>query len=87
VQDEKEITPSQTLGPYFKYGLMPSGEYAWNDAFTNNLITPGVTGDRIRVKGIVYDGGVGLHAGDLAGRRAGPLLRSAGQARIAEQLV
>jgi protocatechuate 3,4-dioxygenase alpha subunit len=50
------ITPSQTVGPYFKYGLTPNGEYAWNDAFTNNLVTPDVTGDRIRVEGIVYDG-------------------------------
>ena len=31
------ITPSQTVGPYFKYGLTPNGEYAWNDAFSNNL--------------------------------------------------
>jgi protocatechuate 3,4-dioxygenase alpha subunit len=50
------ITPSQTVGPYFKYGLTPNGEYAWNDAFTNNLLTPDVSGERIRVEGIVYDG-------------------------------
>jgi protocatechuate 3,4-dioxygenase alpha subunit len=55
VQD-KGITPSQTVGPYFKYGLTPSGQYAWNDAFTNNLVTSDVTGERIRVEGIVYDG-------------------------------
>ena len=50
------ITPSQTVGPYFKYGLTPNGEYAWNDAFSNNLLTPDVSGERIRVEGKVYDG-------------------------------
>jgi protocatechuate 3,4-dioxygenase, alpha subunit len=55
VQD-KGITPSQTVGPYFKYGLTPNGEYAWNDAFTNNLITSDVSGERIRVEGTVFDG-------------------------------
>ena len=50
------ITPSQTVGPYFKYGLTPNGQYEWNDAFTNNLVTPDVSGDRIRVEGRVFDG-------------------------------
>lgn len=50
------ITPSQTVGPYFKYGLTPNGEYEWNDAFTNNLLTPDTSGERIRVEGRVYDG-------------------------------
>jgi protocatechuate 3,4-dioxygenase, alpha subunit len=50
------ITPSQTVGPFFKYGLTPNGEYEWNDAFTSNLLTPDVSGDRIRVEGKVYDG-------------------------------
>jgi protocatechuate 3,4-dioxygenase, alpha subunit len=50
------ITPSQTVGPFFKYGLTPNGQYDWNDAFTNNLITPDVSGDRIRIEGKVFDG-------------------------------
>ena len=50
------ITPSQTVGPFFAYGLTPNGNYAWNDAFTNNLLTPDVSGDRIRIEGFVYDG-------------------------------
>ena len=50
------LTPSQTVGPYFAYGLTSNGKYAWNDAFSNNLLTPDVTGDRIRVEGVVYDG-------------------------------
>jgi protocatechuate 3,4-dioxygenase alpha subunit len=55
VQD-KGITPSQTVGPFFKYGLTPNGEYEWNDAFTSNLVTPDVTGERVRVEGKVFDG-------------------------------
>ena len=50
------ITPSQTVGPFFKYGLTPNGEYAWNDAFTNSTLTPDVTGDRVRIEGRVFDG-------------------------------
>lgn len=50
------ITPSQTVGPFYAYGLTPNGKYAWNDAFTNNLLTPDVTGDRIRISGVIYDG-------------------------------
>ena len=33
------VTPSQTVGPYFAYGLTSNGKYDWNDAFTNNLVT------------------------------------------------
>lgn len=50
------ITPSQTVGPFFAYGLTPTGRYQWNDAFDNNLVTPDVTGERIRIDGFVYDG-------------------------------
>lgn len=50
------ITPSQTVGPFFKYGLTPTGDYAWNDAFTNSTLTPDVTGDRARIEGRVFDG-------------------------------
>jgi protocatechuate 3,4-dioxygenase alpha subunit len=50
------ITPSQTVGPYFKYGLTPNGEYAWNDAFGNDLVTRDTTGERIRIEGQVFDG-------------------------------
>jgi protocatechuate 3,4-dioxygenase, alpha subunit len=51
-----QITPSQTVGPYFKYGLTPNGDYDWNDAFTGNLITADASGERIRVEGRVFDG-------------------------------
>src|SRR3981081_347654 len=50
------ITPSQTVGPYFAYGLTSNGKYDWNDAFTNNLVTPDSSGARIRVEGRVFDG-------------------------------
>jgi protocatechuate 3,4-dioxygenase, alpha subunit len=50
------ITPSQTVGPFFAYGLTPNGKYDWSDTFSNNLITPDVTGEKIRVRGRVYDG-------------------------------
>jgi protocatechuate 3,4-dioxygenase alpha subunit len=50
------ITPSQTVGPFFKYGLTPDGKYDWNDAFNNNLVIADATGDRIRIEGRVFDG-------------------------------
>ena len=50
------LTPSQTVGPWFAYGLTPEGKYDWSDLATGNLITPDVVGDRIRIEGIVRDG-------------------------------
>mgnify|MGYP001604926526 FL=1 len=50
------ITPSQTVGPFFAYGLTPKGKYEWNDAFTNDLVTPDASGERIRIEGRVFDG-------------------------------
>ena len=50
------VTPSQTVGPYFAYGLTSNGKYDWNDAFSNNLVTSDTSGERIRVEGRVFDG-------------------------------
>ncbi len=50
------ITPSQTVGPFFKYGLTPNGDYAWNDAFSADLVTADTAGDRVRIEGRVFDG-------------------------------
>lgn len=50
------LTPSQTVGPYFAYGLTPGSKYEWNDAFSNDLVTPDVSGDRVRIAGQVFDG-------------------------------
>lgn len=74
------ITPSQTVGPFFAYGLTPGADYEWNDAFSNNLVTPDVSGERIRIEGIVYDGDgkpipdsmIEIWQADAAGRYAHP---------------
>jgi protocatechuate 3,4-dioxygenase alpha subunit len=74
------ITPSQTVGPFFAYGLTPNGKYPWNDAFSNNLVTADVTGERIRIEGRVYDGDgqpipdsmIEIWQADAQGRYANP---------------
>ena len=56
------LTPSQTVGPWFAYGLTPKGEYDWTDLVTGNLLTPDVAGERIRIEGRVTDAdGVPMH--------------------------
>jgi protocatechuate 3,4-dioxygenase, alpha subunit len=50
------ITPSQTVGPYFAYGLTPTGKYDWKDTFGSDLVTPDASGERIRIEGRVLDG-------------------------------
>jgi len=50
------ITPSQTVGPYFAYGLTPTGRYDWKDTFSANLVTADASGERIRIAGRVFDG-------------------------------
>jgi protocatechuate 3,4-dioxygenase alpha subunit len=81
VQDtSKGITPSQTVGPFFAYGLTSNGHYDWNDAFTNDLVTPDASGERIRVEGRVFDGDgapvpdamLEIWQADAQGRFAGP---------------
>lgn len=49
------LTPSQTVGPFFAFGLTPNRNYAWVDTFSNNLVTPDATGERIRIEGRVTD--------------------------------
>jgi protocatechuate 3,4-dioxygenase alpha subunit len=59
-----DITPSQTVGPFFAYGLTPkgrcqwdpNGSYSWKNTVTDNLVTPDATGTRIRIEGRVIDG-------------------------------
>lgn len=50
-------TPSQTLGPYFSYGLTP-GQYGYplTGIAGSNLIEDEIEGARIRVTGQVLDG-------------------------------
>jgi protocatechuate 3,4-dioxygenase, alpha subunit len=49
------ITPSSTVGPFFLFGLVPS-TIGGADIITSNLVTPDVSGERIRIEGIVFDG-------------------------------
>jgi protocatechuate 3,4-dioxygenase alpha subunit len=58
------ITPSQTVGPFFAYGLSPKGRahwdpngtYSWKETIGDNLITPDASGEKIRIEGRVTDG-------------------------------
>jgi protocatechuate 3,4-dioxygenase, alpha subunit len=59
-----DITPSQTVGPYFAYGLTPhsrchwapSPNYDWKETVGANLVTPDATGEKIRIEGRITDG-------------------------------
>jgi protocatechuate 3,4-dioxygenase alpha subunit len=59
-----DITPSQTVGPFFAYGLAPNGRcqwdpngsYSWKETIGDNLITPDTSGQKIRIEGRVTDG-------------------------------
>src|SRR6187549_2783957 len=62
-----EITPSQTVGPFFAYGLTPHSRsewrpeqgkdlYDWKVTAGANLVTPDATGTKIRIEGCVLDG-------------------------------
>ena len=50
-------TPSQTVGPYFAYGLTPEQYgYPFKELVGNDLTTPETAGQRIQIVGCVYDG-------------------------------
>jgi protocatechuate 3,4-dioxygenase, alpha subunit len=78
------ITPSQTVGPYFHYGLTPH-DYDFSVVFGDNLVTPDASGERIRIEGRVIDGDgqgisdslVEIWQADSAGRYAHPADRRA----------
>lgn len=73
------ITPSQTVGPFFAFGLMPK-DYDWSEVIGSDLVTADVSGERIRVEGRVLDGDgrpindalVEIWQADAAGRYAHP---------------
>jgi protocatechuate 3,4-dioxygenase alpha subunit len=48
-------TPSQTVGPFFAYGLVPES-YGRKGIAGNVLTTPATKGERIRIEGYVLDG-------------------------------
>jgi protocatechuate 3,4-dioxygenase alpha subunit len=52
----KLITPSQTVGPFFAYGLSSKGKYDFNDVVTDNAVTADTVGERIVITGILTDG-------------------------------
>ncbi|MDO9404377.1 MAG: protocatechuate 3,4-dioxygenase subunit alpha [Polaromonas sp.] len=50
-------TPSQTVGPYFAYGLSPTQYgFDYKSLFTPVLAQPEAKGEHIRLSGKVYDG-------------------------------
>jgi len=50
-------TPSQTLGPFFAYGLTPEQYgYAHRGIAGNTLAAPGVPGEHVRIEGRILDG-------------------------------
>jgi len=59
-----EITPSQTVGPFFAYGLSPHNRcdwkpspiYDWKETIGANLITPDATRTKVHIEGSVLDG-------------------------------
>jgi protocatechuate 3,4-dioxygenase alpha subunit len=60
-----DITPSQTVGPYFAYGLAPHSRCDWSpdkkvydskETVGANLVTPDATGQKIRIEGRITDG-------------------------------
>lgn len=57
-----ELTPSQTIGPFFAYALTPRA-YGGKELATEHVATEGVAGERIRIEGVVYDGD-GVPVGD-----------------------
>jgi protocatechuate 3,4-dioxygenase alpha subunit len=59
-----DITPSQTVGPYFAYGLAPHSRCDWQPSphydskqtVGANLVTPDASGQKVRIEGRVLDG-------------------------------
>ena len=50
-------TPSQTIGPYFSYGLLPREYgYPYTTCVNNQLVNAETAGQRIRLVGHVFDG-------------------------------
>jgi protocatechuate 3,4-dioxygenase, alpha subunit len=50
-------TPSQTVGPFFAYGLVPTQySYPFRSLFNNQLAQPEAAGEHIRLFGCIRDG-------------------------------
>ena len=82
------ITPSQTVGPFFAYGLTPKGRahwdpngtYSWKETVSDNLVTPDASGEKIHIEGCITDGDgapindamIEIWQADAQGRYANP---------------
>lgn len=55
IESRRGLTPSQTIGPFFAYGLTPRA-YGGQELFTEQVAAEGMAGERIRIEGVVYDG-------------------------------
>lgn len=56
IQPTPGLTPSQTIGPFFAYGLTPrTYGYPLPEIHTNDLAGPDVAGTRITLSGKVFD--------------------------------
>ncbi len=74
------VTPSQTVGPYYAYGLTPRGQFPWRDQFDTPVATPDAEGTRLSIVGTVFDGDgkpvpdamIEIWQADSAGRYAHP---------------
>jgi protocatechuate 3,4-dioxygenase alpha subunit len=53
--EDRGITPSQTVGPFFSFCLTPR-EGIYPAVFSHDLTVGGVDGERIRIEGKVLDG-------------------------------
>jgi len=72
-------TPSQTVGPYFAYGLTPEQYgYAFSSIAGGVLAAEDVDGERIRIEGRVLDG-----AGDAVSDAMVEIWQADGQGRYA----
>ncbi len=50
-------TPSQTIGPFFSYGLTPQQyDYDYSDLATGDLVADGIQGEAINLIGTIYNG-------------------------------
>jgi protocatechuate 3,4-dioxygenase, alpha subunit len=75
---ERGVTPSQTVGPFFHFGLTPT-DYEFRGMVGDNLITPDAVGEPIRIAGRLIDGAgkpvpdamIEIWQADGAGRYAG----------------
>lgn len=54
---ELKQTPSQTIGPFFAFGLIPKGYgYEYPGITSNVLATDATSGEKIRLQGHIFDG-------------------------------